>query len=53
MSTPPTIKQYLASIGAKGGAAGTGKSKKRGCKAYYAELSAKAHAAKAARKAGE
>lgn len=51
MSAPKTVKEYLASIGAKGGATGTGRSKKRGTKAYYAEISAKAHAAKAAKKA--
>ena len=35
-----TIKQYLARIGGKGGKA-TGKSKRRGGKAYYSRISKK------------
>jgi len=33
------IKKYLASIGSKGGKAGTGESKIRGSKAYYKRIS--------------
>lgn len=33
------IKKYLASIGSKGGKAGTGKSKIRGGKEYYKRIS--------------
>jgi hypothetical protein len=41
----PAVKQYMAEIGAKGGAIGgkaTGKVKRRGDSAYYKALSAKA-----------
>ena len=51
--TAKTIKEYLASIGAKGGAAGTGEEKKRGSAAHYrrlAERSAKARRQNAARR---
>lgn len=36
------VLAYLRSIGSSGGKAGTGKSKRRGSKAYYRELAAKA-----------
>ena len=41
------LKQYLASIGARGGKA-TGASKRRGDAAYYRRISAKAAAARMA-----
>ena len=37
----PTIHEYLASLGRKGGIAGTGASKRRGDSAYYKTLRAK------------
>lgn len=40
------ITDYLAGIGAKGGAAGTGKAKKRGTAAHYRELAKKSAAAR-------
>jgi len=43
------IKRYLASIGSKGGKAGTGKSKLRGGRAYYKRISQLAAKARKAR----
>ena len=43
------IKRYLASIGSKGGRAGTGKSKVRGGPRYYKQISILAAKARAAR----
>ena len=43
------IKRYLASIGAKGGKAGSGKSKVRGGKDYYKRISKLAAKARKAR----
>jgi hypothetical protein len=47
------VKQYLASIGSKGGKAGTGESKRRdqGDPDYYKRISAKAAKARKAKKA--
>lgn len=44
------IKQYLASIGSKGGKAGKGQSKRRGSAAYYKRISQLAAAARKARR---
>jgi hypothetical protein len=44
-----SVREYLAGIGAKGGAAGKGSSKNRGTTAYYkriSQLAAKARKAK-------
>jgi hypothetical protein len=46
------IKRYLASIGAKGGKSGTGKSKLRGGPAYYKRISKLAAKARARRRGG-
>jgi hypothetical protein len=49
------IKRYLASIGGKGGRAGTGASKLRGGKDYYrriSKLAAKAREAKKSKRKG-
>jgi hypothetical protein len=46
------IKRYLASIGAKGGKSGTGKSKLRGGPAYYKRISKLAAKARARRQSG-
>ena len=43
------LRKHLASIAAKGGAAGTGEAKARGNSAYYKRLSAKATKARAAK----
>lgn len=43
------IKRYLASIGKKGGEAGTGKSKLRGGTSYYKRISALAAKARKAK----
>jgi hypothetical protein len=45
------IKEYLASIGSKGGKAGTGESKLRGGTAYYKRISQLAAKARKARRA--
>jgi len=45
------ISEYMADIGAKGGTAGEGDAKKRGSKAYYRELQAKAAATRRANNA--
>jgi len=45
------IKRYLASIGSKGGKAGSGKSKLRGGKEYYKRISRLAAKARKARRA--
>ena len=44
------IKDYLASIGKKGGEAGKGKSKVRGDAAYYQRISKKAAQARKAKR---
>jgi hypothetical protein len=46
------IKRYLASIGSKGGRAGTGKSKLRGGSAYYKRISGLAAKARSRRRGG-
>jgi hypothetical protein len=49
------IKRYLASIGGKGGKAGTGKNKLRGDAAYYkriSKLAAKARKARQSKQTG-
>jgi hypothetical protein len=46
------IRKYLASIGSKGGKAGTGKSKLRGGEAYYKRISKLAAKARKARSGG-
>jgi hypothetical protein len=45
------IKQYLASIGSKGGKAGKGRSKRRGGSDYYKRISKLAVAARKKRRA--
>ena len=44
-----SIKAYLASLGKKGGEAGTGKSKVRGSAEYYKRISAEAAKARKAK----
>lgn len=48
---PPTVKAYLATIGKRGGTAGTGRKKRRGDAEHYRRLAALAAQARA-RKAG-
>ncbi len=53
--TNEEVRRYLSAIGKRGGAAGTGKAKRRGSSAYYqelAKLAAAARKAKAKKKGG-
>jgi hypothetical protein len=56
MSPPKSIRQYLATIGARGGASGKGESKMRGGtaaperRAYYKRISRKGVRARAAKR---
>lgn len=47
------LREYLATIGKRGGESGRGKSKVRGDSSYYKRISAKAAKARAAKRAKE